>query len=54
MNKYLVWKSSIEGEYVLADGVEESHDTVSFLRGKIVWKSFLKVSIIRYSKVSSS
>lgn len=49
--KYVIWISPTMGEYVKADDVQVSHDTVSFiLKGKLQ-KTYNKKDIIEYKEV---
>lgn len=52
MKKYLVWKSVYEGEYIRADDVDETDTTVSFLRGEITIRAYLKSEILSFSEVT--
>ena len=50
-NKWVVWIDAWRAEYVLADGVSEKDNTVSFLQGEIVVREYRKSEILKYYEV---
>lgn len=53
MSKYIIWTSPTQGEYVIANEVEDDGETVTFLiDGRVVRKEKLK-DIEGYSQVET-
>lgn len=49
--KYVIWISPNTGEYIVADDVQETDDTVSFLLKDKLQKSYKKKDILDYKEV---